>query len=206
MQNTQSLPANLTNVRARRTDARPAVRSNLLVGILLVGVMLIGAYFRYTGLNWDDFTHLHPDERFQTDVAQGIGRNLNPSGDAGFVEAQIAQCLNRYPDTGGKGGYFDALCSPLNPLNANSQHGLYVYGTLPLFMARGGADLYGDFTTWYAGTFQNQPNYDGSLSSACACTTSGSVCWRHFSMPEPSSQYRMLTSARPTLSLTSSQR
>ena len=49
--------------------------------MLLIVVMLIGGYFRFAGLNWDDFTHLHPDERFLTDVAQGLGRQLNPSGD-----------------------------------------------------------------------------------------------------------------------------
>ena len=64
------------------SDRTTAARSDVLVGVLLVLVMLVGGYFRYVGINWDDFTHLHPDERFLTDVAQGLGKQLNPSGPA----------------------------------------------------------------------------------------------------------------------------
>ncbi|MCK6579102.1 MAG: DUF2298 domain-containing protein [Anaerolineae bacterium] len=148
MQRTQTLAVNLAAVRARRTRTGAVARSDLLVGALLISIMLIGGAFRFMGLNWDDFTHLHPDERFLTDVAQGLGRNLNPSGDALQREEQIALCRERYPETDGKGSYFDAFCSPLNPLNANSSHGLYVYGTLPLFIARGAADVYAGIWDW----------------------------------------------------------
>ncbi|MBK8026505.1 MAG: glycosyltransferase family 39 protein [Chloroflexi bacterium] len=143
MQRTQTLAANLSTVRARRVKSGAIARSDVLVGVLLIGIMLIGGTFRFMGLNWDDFTHLHPDERFLTDVAQGLGRNLNPSGDELKRQEQVEMCRERYPETDGKGSYFDAFCSPLNPLNANSAHGLYVYGTLPLFIARGAADVYG---------------------------------------------------------------
>ena len=34
--------------------------------------MLLGAYFRFTGVNWDSDQHLHPDERFMTMVAEQI--------------------------------------------------------------------------------------------------------------------------------------
>ena len=152
-----------TNVRVQRAAAGTVARSNLIVGVLLVFTMLIGGYFRFGGLNWDDFTHLHPDERFLTDVAQGLGRQLNPSGGEIEVATQLETCRARYPDTGGVGGYFDALCSTLNPLNANSGHGLYVYGTLPLFIARGSAELYAVGTEWYAVNILNQTDYDGSF-------------------------------------------
>ncbi|MBZ0300768.1 MAG: glycosyltransferase family 39 protein [Anaerolineae bacterium] len=114
-------------------------RSDVLVGVLLVLVMLLGGYFRFVGQNWDDFTHLHPDERFLTDVASSLGGPLRPtvSGTA-EQQAQLDRCLARYPDTGGIGGYFDAECSTLNPHNVGK--GLYVYGTLPLFMARAAGD------------------------------------------------------------------
>ena len=135
MQDVQQLTA------PTRVRSNSAVSSNVLIGVILIVVMLVGGYFRFVGLNWEDFTHLHPDERFMTDVVQGLGRQLNPSGDDLSRTEQIADCLARYPDTGGKGSYFDARCSPWNPLNANSSHGLYVYGTLPLFMARGAAEL-----------------------------------------------------------------
>ena len=123
----------------RKTRRNVAIlsQSDALVGVLLVVVMLIGGYFRFVGLNWDDFTHLHPDERFLTDVASSIGAGaIRSSLPGGSVEqqAQINRCLAQYPETGGVGPYFDADCSTLNPHNVGK--GLYVYGTLPLFAAR----------------------------------------------------------------------
>ena len=32
----------------------------------LILVLLAGAFFRFSGLNWDENYHLHPDERFLT--------------------------------------------------------------------------------------------------------------------------------------------
>ncbi len=118
---------------------RARAQRRWLVPVLLLLIMLVGGYFRFIGLNWDDFTHLHPDERFLTDVAQGLGRTLNPSdssADDVTPAQQVEICIARYPDTGGEGPYFDTLCSTWNPHNANSGHGMYVYGTLPLFAAR----------------------------------------------------------------------
>ena len=116
-------------------------RSDVLVGVALVIVMLLGGYFRFVGQNWDDFTHLHPDERFLTDVASSLGGSIRSTapGEAIEKQAQVDRCLARYPATGGVGSYFDAECSTLNPHNAGK--GLYVYGTLPLFLARGAGDL-----------------------------------------------------------------
>ncbi len=73
--------------------------------ILLALILLIGAYFRFTGLNWDDGQHQHPDERFIAMVA----------GDIKNVE--------------GLGEYFDTQNSTLNPL----KFGSYTYGMFPLF-------------------------------------------------------------------------
>ncbi|HYO89623.1 MAG TPA: glycosyltransferase family 39 protein, partial [Candidatus Limnocylindrales bacterium] len=128
-----------------QSELRPApaprawAQRRWLVPVLLLLIMLVGGYFRFVGLNWDDFTHLHPDERFLTDVAQGLGGRLNPSdsgADDVTPEQQVEICLGRYPDSGGVGPFFDTLCSTWNPHNANSGHGMYVYGTLPLFAAR----------------------------------------------------------------------
>ena len=77
--------------------------------------MLIGAYFRFTGMNWDANQHLHPDERFLTMVVSSI---------------QPVQSL---------GEYFDTDKSSLNPNNRG--YGFYVYGTLPLFIVRGVGEL-----------------------------------------------------------------
>ena len=116
--------------------------SNSLVALLLVIVLAVGGYYRFVGLNWDDFTHLHPDERFLTQVVAGIGGNV-----AFADEAEADQCRERYPDNNGNGtylngGYFDAQCSSLNPNNVG--YGLYVYGTLPLFIADVASDAYAD--------------------------------------------------------------
>ncbi|HRF94792.1 MAG TPA: glycosyltransferase family 39 protein, partial [Aggregatilineales bacterium] len=48
-------------------------------------------------------------------------------------------CRERYPETNGAGGYFDTACSLLNPENVDRSY--YVYGTLPLFLARMGAEV-----------------------------------------------------------------
>jgi YYY domain-containing protein len=119
--------------------------SNWLVAALLVILLAVGGYYRFVGLNWDDFTHLHPDERFLTQVVSGIGGNV-----AFADEEEAAECRERYPNHNGNGtylngGYFDAQCSALNPNNVG--YGLYVYGTLPLFIADVASDTYADALT-----------------------------------------------------------
>ncbi|MFQ3566485.1 MAG: DUF2298 domain-containing protein [Aggregatilineales bacterium] len=169
-------------------ERRSRVSSNLLVAVALSVIMLAGGYFRFVGLNWDDFTHLHPDERFLTDVAQGLGRSLNLSEpNPELREQQLRECLERYPETGGAApmpaGFFDARCSTFNPHNANSGHGMYVYGTLPLFMARGTAELVVVASEWWAHNVQARidpalADYDGSQWR----TYDGvHLVWRHLS-------------------------
>jgi YYY domain-containing protein len=75
------------------------------VSIALALILFIGAYFRFTGLNWDEGQHQHPDERFISMVAGEIA-NVN-----GIAE------------------YFDTANSVLNPL----RFGSYTYGMFPLF-------------------------------------------------------------------------
>lgn len=124
-------------------ERRAISGSAALVGALLLLTMLAGGFFRFTGLNWDDYVHFHPDERFLTQVAAGIDRPLSPvlmsNPTAELNQAQYERCLERYPGENGGGGFFDAECSTLNPNNAG--FGLYVYGTLPLFIARWAAEI-----------------------------------------------------------------
>jgi len=96
----ESIPAGRA---ARRIDGQ-----SILIALLLLLVMGSGAYFRFVGLNWDDFTHLHPDERFLTQVVTSIA------------------------PVSGIGEYFNTAESSLNPNNRGA--GFYVYGTLPLFI------------------------------------------------------------------------
>ena len=85
-------------------------RSSLIWDVLLIGILLVGAAFRLTGVNWDENTHMHPDERFLTMVATSL---------------QPVQSLSEY---------FNTAQSTLNPNNRG--YGFYVYGTLPMFIVR----------------------------------------------------------------------
>ncbi len=90
---------------------RRATRTReILASLALLAILAIAAYLRFSGLNWDDFTHIHPDERFLTMVETGIG-----------IPDDLA-------------GYFDTATSPLNPHNRG--YGFFVYGTLPIFLVR----------------------------------------------------------------------
>ncbi len=74
--------------------------------LILLGILLMGGYFRFVGLNWDAFTHLHPDERFLTLVTA----KLEP--ETSFL------------------GYLRTSTSQLNPYNHGE--GLFVYGNFPM--------------------------------------------------------------------------
>ena len=78
--------------------------------VLLICVLIIGAYLRTRGLNWGEYQYLHPDERFLI----WVGTDISP------VESLAA--------------YWDTATSSLNP--HNQSHNFYVYGTLPMFLAR----------------------------------------------------------------------
>jgi hypothetical protein len=85
---------------------------------VLASIVLAGGWLRFSGLDWDQGAHLHPDERYISTVANDIDwpRSLP--------------------------GYFDVGESPLSPYNTES--GLhYSYGTLPLFATKLTAALAG---------------------------------------------------------------
>lgn len=94
---------------------RNQVVQNLILDLILAGILIAGAYFRFTGLNWDSNQHLHPDERFLTMVVSSIQPLENP------------------------GDYFNTAKSTLNPNNQG--YGFYVYGTLPLFIVRAAGEI-----------------------------------------------------------------
>lgn len=101
----------------------------LVLDILLIGVLLIGAYFRLVGIDWGEYQYLHPDERFLI----WVGSDISPVKclDASYP---LAGCPNDQKSWLSWSEYFDTVNSTLNPHNRG--HGFYVYGTLPLFMAR----------------------------------------------------------------------
>ena len=83
--------------------------------VVLVLILLAAGFLRLTGVNWDQGTHLHPDERFLTMVAADI---------------RMADSIAAYFDT--------ARDLPLNPANVGRP--FFVYGTLPLFLVRSVAE------------------------------------------------------------------
>jgi YYY domain-containing protein len=108
--------------------------------MLLVLILIAGAYLRFTGQNWDDFTHLHPDERFLTGVVDRLGEGFDPTGGDSDRLLQLQACQERYPQTNGAAtSIFDSQCSSWYP--KNSGHGAYSYGELPLFIVKIAADL-----------------------------------------------------------------
>lgn len=94
-----------------RTRARIADRLRQgAVWLILAVVLVAGAYFRLVGIDWGENQYLHPDERFLV----WVGSDISP-----------VKSLSEY---------FDTPNSSLNPHNRG--HGFFVYGTLPLFLAR----------------------------------------------------------------------
>ncbi|MBN1877156.1 MAG: glycosyltransferase family 39 protein [Anaerolineae bacterium] len=86
------------------------VRWHSLFVPMLVVILLAAAWIRSYNIDWDEGTHLHPDERYLTMVVSAIQ----------FPE-NLAQ-------------YWSTAESPLNPVNKG--YAGYVYGTLPLFTTR----------------------------------------------------------------------
>ena len=84
---------------------------------ILLALLLLGGLFRFQGLDWDAGHHLHPDERFIS-----------------MVEEKLT-----LPE--GAGAYFDSKRSTLNPYNRGE--GSFVYGTLPMLLAKAVAPLFG---------------------------------------------------------------
>ena len=92
---------------------------------ILLGLLLLGAVFRFQGLRWDEGHHLHPDERFIS-----------------MVEEKLA-----FPKS--IGAFFDSSRSSLDPYNRGE--GSFVYGTLPMLLAKAIAPVFG--RRGYDGTY-----------------------------------------------------
>ncbi|MBE2221680.1 MAG: glycosyltransferase family 39 protein [Anaerolineae bacterium] len=104
-----------------------------LTVILLLLILLIGAYFRFTGLDWDQGTHLHPDERFLTTVASSLQAEYNPLA------------------------YLKTSESRLNPYNAG--HGFFVYGNFPMTATR----FIAEWVTQFCDLFPGDGTPDSAL-------------------------------------------
>src|SRR5574340_641011 len=93
---------------------RPRSGESWLWLVLLILVLAAGAYFRFIGIFWGEFSYLHPDERF------------------------LIQVTSHISPVGSLGDYFDTAKSTLNPHNVGDN--LFVYGTFPIITTRYLAD------------------------------------------------------------------
>ncbi|HEY5903245.1 MAG TPA: glycosyltransferase family 39 protein, partial [Anaerolineales bacterium] len=85
-------------------------------GLALALILLIAGWLRFTGLNWDEGRHLHPDERFLSTVTNDL----------------------KWPEN--LDTYFDPTTSSLSPYSLPNM-GLYIYGMLPVYLVKGAALL-----------------------------------------------------------------
>ncbi|HFE66757.1 MAG TPA: hypothetical protein ENJ93_05795, partial [Chloroflexi bacterium] len=92
------------------TAVSPKFPWESLAVVILILILAVGAYFRFTGLNWDENFHLHPDERFLTIVASQLKSVPDPLT------------------------YLKTSESTLNPYNTGQ--GFYVYGNFPMTVTR----------------------------------------------------------------------
>ena len=97
--------------KLKRNNVSVLTRENA-VRIAIVAVILLGGILRFSGRNWVEELHLHPDERFITMVATDI----------------------RWPSSIGE--YFNSEESPLNPYNAKNdddtnKYGSFIYASSP---------------------------------------------------------------------------
>ncbi len=95
----------------QQVSARLSARA--LVPFWLGAILLLGGFFRFTGVNWDEGHHLHPDERFLSMV---------------LADTQ-------WPQQDFLRSYFDEATSTLNPRNVG--HGFFVYGDFPIIFTKG---------------------------------------------------------------------
>jgi YYY domain-containing protein len=124
----------------------PVKKLSWLYDLLFAGVLLAAAFLRLSGSDWGQYQNQHPDENFLVSVTLDIapiGTDSATLGPAPHADADPWHWRLLFPDSFKDctqwGGYFDTSCSPLNPHNRG--HGFFTYGTLPIFIVRGLADL-----------------------------------------------------------------
>jgi len=108
------------------------------LGVLLL-ILFVAGVLRFTGLDWDEHQHLHPDERFLTMVENSL------TWPKSFKE------------------YFDTSINPLNPYNHG--HGTYVYGLAPVVMAKFIGQVVGK--TGYDGVYLAGRAMSGVMDMLC---------------------------------------
>jgi YYY domain-containing protein len=138
-----ALPSAPEALPARRPGLVRRYRTALIEAFCLGAIVVFGLYLRFTGITWGTGYYLHPDELFLSSVVDSISAPVS---------------LREY---------FSSQTSPLNPFNHDTG---YVYGTLPLFLAK----LLGSFTEYTSIANNHVP---GRWLSAIADTGTIVVVW-----------------------------
>src|SRR4029453_280496 len=99
---------------AIRDWASSGIRLGVFVWVAAVAILVLAGAVRLYNVSWDESTHLHPDERHLTTVANDVRLPASVSG------------------------YFDSAHPKLNPYNRPGG-GSFVYGPLPLFRTKASA-------------------------------------------------------------------
>ena len=92
---------------------RRALQSGSLVWGTLAAILILATVLRLVGLDWDEGQHLHPDERFLTQVEAGL----------------------RWPESDFLRVYLDEAKSTLNPRNVGFT--FFAYGSFPITLVKG---------------------------------------------------------------------
>ena len=97
-------------LRQGRDSLREGISSPGFARLAMVAILLLAGALRFTGLDWDEQQHLHPDERFLTMIENSL----------------------TWPKSFGE--YLNTAVNPLNPYN----HGrpFYVYGLFPVVVTK----------------------------------------------------------------------
>ena len=95
------------------TRLRLLLRPKAAVWVAFAAILLCAALLRLIGLDWDEGQHLHPDERFLTQVETGL----------------------RWPEGALLTTYFDETKSTLNPRNVGFS--FFAYGDFPIVLVKG---------------------------------------------------------------------
>ena len=112
------------SVATRSTVSRQHSRrlENWVFGLIIA----LAAVLRFTGVNWDNGSQLHPDERFLFMVEGALRPGFVATGANGSTVQTRSAPIWEY--------YFDSARSGLNPHNVG--YGFFVYGTFPLFATK----------------------------------------------------------------------
>jgi YYY domain-containing protein len=105
-----------------------------LYDLLFIVAVLIAAALRFTGVEWGEGYHQHPDELFLSGVLDNL--RAHACEDAALTVDACPVDQQRWLTPA---EYFDSAKSTLNPYNRG--HAFFVYGTLPLFIVRYMAEM-----------------------------------------------------------------